>query len=85
MFANIASKGSEAIVLFMSQDPTTVGGLHDALTAPTVVADSFALIDKFNLPTGLGTGVVSLHEMLNYDVSPATPTGQLTPVPPRPQ
>jgi prepilin-type N-terminal cleavage/methylation domain-containing protein len=77
MFANIAAKGAEAIVLFMSQDPTTVGGLHDALTSPTVIGDSFTAFDKFNLPSGLGAGVVSLHEMLNFDVSPTSPTTQL--------
>ena len=77
MFANIYSKGAEVIALFMSQDPTTVGGLHDALTSPTVVGDSFTALDKFNLATGLGAGVVSLHEMLNFDVNPTSPTTQL--------
>ena len=71
MFANIASKGAEAIVLFMSQDPTTVGGLHGALTAPTAIPDSFTLVDKDR------NGIASLNEMLNYEISPTSPTTQL--------
>jgi prepilin-type N-terminal cleavage/methylation domain-containing protein len=70
MFANVAAKGAEAIVLFMSQDPTTVGGLHDALTAPTAVSDAFGHVDK-DL-----NGFASLNEMLTYDVSPTSPTTQ---------
>ena len=71
MFANVAAKGAEAIVLFMSQDPTTVGGLHGALTAPTAIPDSFTLVDKDR------NGIASLNEMLNYDISPTSPTTQL--------
>ena len=76
MFANVAAKGAEAIVLFMGQDPTTVGDLHGALTSPTVVSDSFAMLDKSTAGTP-GAGVVSLHEILNFDVSPTSPTAQL--------
>ena len=71
MFANVAAKGAEAIVLFMSQDPTTVGGLHGALTAPTAIPDSFTLVDKDR------NGIASLNEMLNYEISPTSPTTQL--------
>jgi prepilin-type N-terminal cleavage/methylation domain-containing protein len=71
MFANVVSKGAEAIVLFMSQDPTTVGGLHGALTDPAVIPNSFAAIDKDH------NGIASLNEMINFDVSPTSPTTQL--------
>jgi prepilin-type N-terminal cleavage/methylation domain-containing protein len=74
MFASIAAKGAEAIVLYMSQDPTTVADLHGALTSPTAVSDSFAMLDKFNASGGAGT--VSLHEILNFDVTPTSPTTQ---------
>ena len=71
MFASIFAKGAEAIVQFMSLDPTTVEGLHGALSGPTAISDAFSALDK-DL-----NGTVSLNEILTYDVSPTSPTGQL--------
>jgi prepilin-type N-terminal cleavage/methylation domain-containing protein len=66
MFASLFSKGAETIALYMSLDQTTVGGVHDALTAPTAVPSSFAAIDKD------GNHVASLNEILTFDTSPTS-------------
>src|SRR5437667_3532132 len=84
MFANIAAKGAEAIAYYMSQDAHTITGddatqtpgVHAYLGDTTHIDSSFAALDKFNLPTGAGAGVVSLHEILNFDTSPTSLTTQ---------
>jgi hypothetical protein len=49
--------------------------MHDYLKAPEAIPTSFTALDKFN-PGGVGAGTVSLHEILNFDVSPTSPTTQ---------
>jgi prepilin-type N-terminal cleavage/methylation domain-containing protein len=76
MFANVAAKGAEAIVLFMSTVPSdattfdTLSQTHGYLTGPTPIADSFRRLDKD------GNTYVSLNEILTYDVSPTSVTTQ---------
>jgi prepilin-type N-terminal cleavage/methylation domain-containing protein len=76
MFANVAAKGAEAIVLFMSTVPSdattfdTLSQTHGYLTGPTPIADSFRRLDKD------GNSSVSLNEILTYDISPTSVTTQ---------
>jgi type II secretory pathway pseudopilin PulG len=78
MFANIYAKGAEAIALFMSQDPTTVAGLHERLTAPNSVLDAFNGTGEFPVAIDKDhNGTASLNEILTFDTSPTSPTTQL--------
>jgi prepilin-type N-terminal cleavage/methylation domain-containing protein len=80
MFANVAARGAEVIAIYISQMPSLITGdssnppMHDYLKSPDAIGASFTALDKFNAPGGAGAGVVSLHEMLNFDVSPTSPT-----------
>jgi len=82
MFANIAARGAEIIAVFIGQMPSLITGdernppLHDYLQSPDAIVTSFTALDKFNGPNGEGAGVVSLHEILNLDVNPTSPTTQ---------
>jgi prepilin-type N-terminal cleavage/methylation domain-containing protein len=82
MFANIVAKGAETAALFMVQDPKTVKGdpttdppqpgIHDYLANAdaTSIATWFAIVDKDH------NGIASLNEMVNFDISPTSPTTQ---------
>ncbi len=77
MFANIASKGAEAIAVYIGLMPSLVTGdgtnppMHDYLKSPAAIPPAFAALDKDH------SGVVSLWEMLTFDASSTSPTGQL--------
>jgi prepilin-type N-terminal cleavage/methylation domain-containing protein len=82
MFANIVAKGAETAALFMVQDPKTLKGdpttdppqpgIHDYLANAdaTSIATWFAIVDKDH------NGIASLNEMVNFDISPTSPTTQ---------
>jgi hypothetical protein len=80
MFANIAARGAEAIAVYIGVMPSILAGddahppMHDYLKSPDTVPASFAALDKVN-PGGVGAGVVSLHEMLSFDMT-TSPAGQ---------
>jgi len=87
MFASVFARGAEAIAAFMSQDPKTVTGdpgaappmpgFHAYLGDHANLMSALTAIDKINAPTGAGVGVISLAEIVNFDTSPTTITGQL--------
>ena len=84
MFANIAARGAEAIAVYIGAMPSILTGdptsdppkppMHDYLKSPDTVPASFTALDKVN-PGGVGGGVVSLHEMLSFDMT-TSPAGQ---------
>ena len=86
MFANIVAKGAEAIAIYMGQDAKTVTGdpaanppvpgMHDYLGDHANVGAGLTALDKYNSPTGLGVGIISLAEILKYDTAPTSITTQ---------
>jgi prepilin-type N-terminal cleavage/methylation domain-containing protein len=86
MFANIVAKGAEAIAIYMGQDAKTVTGdpaadppvpgVHDYLGDHANVGAGLTALDKYNSPTGLGVGIISLAEILKFDTAPTSITTQ---------